>query len=79
MKYMFVLFLKLVERRVVMKMIKEFFNDESGATMVEYAILVALIAVAVIAIVTLLGIQLDAKFQEVCTALKGSACAAAAP
>ena len=55
----------------MMKMIKEFFNDESGATMVEYAILVALIAVAVIAIVTLLGIQLDAKFNEVCTALNG--------
>ena len=58
-----------------MNMIKQFFNDESGATMVEYAILVALIAVAVIAIVTLLGAQLDAKFNEVCTALNnGTAC-----
>ena len=48
-----------------MEMIKRFFNDESGATMVEYAILVALIAIAVVATVVLLGSALDAKFEQV--------------
>ena len=37
---------------------------QAGATVVEYAILLALIAMAVIATVYLLGLQLDAAFQE---------------
>ena len=56
-----------------MEMIKRFFNDESGATMVEYAILVALIAIAVIVTVGLLGTALDEKFDEVLTAIQGAA------
>ena len=52
-----------------MEMIKKFFNDESGASIVEYAILVALIAVAVIAVVTLLGKQISAEFAEICKKL----------
>lgn len=48
-----------------MNMIKKFFNDESGATVVEYALLVALIAVAVAATVVLLGGEIDARFNEV--------------
>lgn len=49
-----------------------FLKDESGATMVEYAILVALIAVAVIATVVLVGQEIDTKFNEVLTALQGA-------
>ena len=52
-----------------MEMIKQFFNDESGATMVEYAIMVALIAVVSISIVGVLGIVVNEKFDAVCTAL----------
>lgn len=52
-----------------MKMIKKFFNDESGATMVEYAILVALIAVAAIAIIAVLGGQINTAFTSVSTQL----------
>ena len=48
-----------------MEMIKKFFNDESGATMVEYAVLVALIAVAVIATVAALGVELNARFDAI--------------
>lgn len=48
-----------------MEMIKRFFNDESGATMVEYAILVALLAVTVAAIVILVSDQVNATFQSV--------------
>lgn len=46
-------------------MVQRFIRDESGATMVEYAVLVALIAVAVIATVVLLGERIDAAFQSV--------------
>ncbi|MDX1351859.1 MAG: Flp family type IVb pilin [Thiomicrorhabdus sp.] len=48
-----------------MGMIKKFFNDESGATMVEYAILVALIAVAAIVIIGVLGGQINDAFTAV--------------
>jgi len=47
-----------------MERIKNFFKDESGATAVEYGLMVALIAVAIIAAVTSLGTNLTAKFQE---------------
>jgi pilus assembly protein Flp/PilA len=48
-----------------MNMIKKFFKDESGATMVEYAILVALIAIAVIATVMGVATALNDNFQKV--------------
>lgn len=54
-------------------MIMSFINDESGATMVEYAILVALIAVAVIATVVILGGQINTAFQNVVTCLQDPA------
>ena len=57
-----------------MEMIKQFFNDESGATMVEYAILVALIAIAVVATVVLVGQALDAKFEEVRACIADGVC-----
>lgn len=44
---------------------KKFVNDESGATMVEYALMVALIAAVCIATVTTLGTTISAKFAEV--------------
>ncbi len=39
--------------------------DEAGASMVEYALLVALIAVVVIAAALFLGEQISTKFSEV--------------
>ena len=48
-----------------MEMIKQFFNDESGATMVEYAIMVALLAIAVAAVVILVAEALDRTFTRV--------------
>ena len=45
--------------------VKRFIKEESGATMVEYAILVALIAVAVIVTVQVLGQKIDSTFQNV--------------
>jgi pilus assembly protein Flp/PilA len=48
-----------------MERIKNFFKDESGATAVEYGLLVALIAVVIIGAVTTLGTNLSDKFDEV--------------
>lgn len=53
-------------------LMQRFIRDESGATMVEYAVLVALIAVAVIATVVLLGERIDASFQAVIDELDGA-------
>ncbi|GMQ85572.1 MAG: hypothetical protein BMS9Abin07_1139 [Acidimicrobiia bacterium] len=42
-----------------------FIRDEEGASMVEYALLVALIAVVVIAAALFLGNQISSKFSQV--------------
>jgi len=52
-----------------MERIKNFFKDESGASAVEYGLLVALIAVVVIAAVTTIGTKLNATFTKVGTSL----------
>ena len=43
----------------------KFTSDEQGASMVEYGLLVALIAVVCIAAVGLIGTRLDTKFDTV--------------
>jgi len=48
-----------------MKKLIGFFKDEEGATAVEYGLLVALIAVAIIAAVTLVGTNLRDLFNQV--------------
>ena len=50
--------------------IKGLFKDEEGATMVEYALMVALIAVVCIAVVTTLGEGASTKFGEAEAKLK---------
>ena len=42
-----------------------FMNDEDGASMVEYALLVALIAVIAIVAVAVLGTNVSQKFADV--------------
>lgn len=53
--------------KTLLTKIKNFVNDEEGASAVEYGLLVALIAVVIIASVQLLGKNLSAKFNEVAT------------
>lgn len=53
---------------------RKFLRDEEGVTAIEYGLIAAGIAVAVIVVVYAIGTQLDTKFQEICTKLKGSAC-----
>jgi pilus assembly protein Flp/PilA len=45
------------------------FDDDNGATLVEYALLVALIAVVCIAAVTLLGNNASSKFNSVANSI----------
>lgn len=44
-------------------------NDDKGATAVEYGLMVALIAVAIIATVTALGVKLQGLFTTITTAI----------
>jgi pilus assembly protein Flp/PilA len=49
-----------------------FMKDEEGASMVEYALLVALIAVVVIAAALFLGTEINDKFSEVGATLEAT-------
>ena len=50
-----------------MTMIARFANDESGATAIEYGLIAALVAVAIIGGLTKLGTQMNATFDSVAT------------
>ncbi|ANJ74800.1 Flp family type IVb pilin [Ralstonia insidiosa] len=52
----------------------KFLRDEQGATAIEYGMIAGLIAAAIVTVVSALGTQITAKFQTICTSLKGSAC-----
>jgi len=51
-------------------LVLRFVKDESGATAIEYGLIAAGIAVAIIAAVQAVGSALNTKFDEVSTALK---------
>ena len=53
-------------------MLKRFFQDEAGATAVEYGLLVALIAVVIITAVTTLGTNISAKFNSVASSISSA-------
>ena len=50
--------------------LRQFWNDRSGATAIEYGLIAAGIAVAIIATVQALGTNLNTTFSSVSTALK---------
>lgn len=51
---------------------KKFFKNESGATAIEYGLIAALIAVAIIGAVSTLGTNLATTFGDVSTELTGA-------
>jgi pilus assembly protein Flp/PilA len=53
-----------------MTTVARFIKDDSGATAIEYGLIAAGIAIAIIAAVNALGTALDAKFDQITTALK---------
>lgn len=48
---------------------RKFFNNESGATAIEYGLIAALIAVAIIGAVSTLGTETASTFGEVSDAM----------
>jgi pilus assembly protein Flp/PilA len=53
----------------MVKHIIRFMREEDGATAVEYGLMVALIAVAIVIAVTTLGTNLNTRFTNVGTAI----------
>jgi len=53
-------------------LMKRIWREEEGATAVEYALMVALIAVVIIVAVRSLGTSVSVKFDEVATAIDGT-------
>ena len=51
------------------KFMKRFAKDESGATAIEYGMIAALIAVAIITVVGTVGTKLNVTFTKVSNAL----------
>lgn len=49
----------------MLSFVKNFVREEEGATMVEYGLMVALIAVVCIAVVTAVGGALEGMFSDV--------------
>jgi len=52
------------------KLLRSFRNDEAGVTAIEYGLIAAGIAVAIIATVAALGTNLNTTFSSVSTSLK---------
>jgi len=53
-------------------MLTRFFKDESGATAIEYGLIAALVAVAIIAALTLLGSSLSDMFDQVAATVQNA-------
>ena len=54
------------------KLINRFLKDESGATAIEYGLIAALVAVAIMVGAGMLGTQLNNKFGAVANAVKNA-------
>jgi pilus assembly protein Flp/PilA len=55
---------------MVKELLQDFLADESGATAIEYGLIAAGVAVAIITVVNGLGSKLKTTFSSVSTALK---------
>lgn len=55
-----------------MPILSRFLKDESGATAIEYGLIAALIAVAIIAGASSLGSALNSKFTKLATTVSSS-------
>jgi pilus assembly protein Flp/PilA len=57
-------------KNITMNTIKNYLKDEDGATMIEYALIAALVAIAAVVILGDLGKEITAKFDKVVKELK---------
>jgi len=55
-----------------LKRIARLLGDQDGVTAIEYALIAALIAVAIVGGVTLLGVELQAMYGRICSAVSGA-------
>jgi pilus assembly protein Flp/PilA len=56
----------------MVRSVQSFLRNEEGVTAIEYGLIAALIAVAVIAVVTTIGTRLNVAFQSICTKLNNN-------
>lgn len=56
----------------LMTMARQFRDDDNGAAMVEYSILVGIIAGAAILIIVGIGLWVNGRFTDLCTDLQAS-------
>jgi pilus assembly protein Flp/PilA len=63
----------LKKEMTMSKFVTSFLKDESGATAIEYGLIAALVAVAIVTAVTALGTQLSSTFARVTTAVTPAA------
>lgn len=52
------------------KLIQNFFDDQDGATAIEYALLASLLAIVLVTVLSNLGTRLSGEFSQVSVALK---------
>ncbi|MCO5106602.1 MAG: Flp family type IVb pilin [Burkholderiaceae bacterium] len=61
-----------------MKRIPRLLGDQGGVTAIEYALIAALIAIAIVGGVALVGVELHSMYERICSAvseaLGGGAC-----
>ena len=58
----------------VLKLLYNVHKDEEGAALVEYALLIGLIAVVCIVAITQLGLAVSNSLNSACTSLGGTGC-----
>jgi pilus assembly protein Flp/PilA len=58
------------EANSMIRVLKKFLADESGATAIEYGLIAAGISLAIIAVVNGIGAKLNTKFSAINTSLK---------
>lgn len=62
----------------LMTMTRQFRDDENGAAMVEYSILVGIIAGAAILVIVGIGLWVNGRFNDLCNDLQASGIGACA-
>ncbi len=62
--------MQTISQKLYARFLTTFVADEEGQTMAEYGVVLALITLAVVATLILLGGAINTKFQGVLTALK---------
>jgi pilus assembly protein Flp/PilA len=56
----------------MVKLMKKFWNEEEGQTLVEYGLLISLIALVVIAVLTLMGRRISNTFNTASNQLRST-------